>query len=207
MASAQDEGCLSHYRKLLIELSLDLSSKELEMLTYAAVDFIPRGRIENIRTGLQFFDVLEQDIRIGPRNMSLLQDMFQTIGRVDLARRIQSYLTGSVKVESDGKRDTVTTDGGGDNTDNHPAIPENRDTSQAEPVQVAKSTALTSSVQLVRQPLSRSAADSDSTPAIYSARGGEERTPQLGQCLAVMRNDISSSAGNNQGIRDRSRQM
>jgi len=79
--------------------------------------------------------------------------------------------------------------------------------SPAEPVQVTKSAALTSSVQLVRQPLSRSAADSDSTPAIYSARGGEERTPQLGQCLAVMRNDISSSAGNNQGIRDRSRQM
>lgn len=103
MASAQDERCLSRYRKLLIELSLELSSKDLVMLTFAAVDFIPRGRIENIRTGLQFFDLLEQDIRIGPRNMSLLQDMFKTIGRVDLARKIQSYLTGSVKVESDGK--------------------------------------------------------------------------------------------------------
>ena len=103
MASVQDESCLSHYRKFLIKLSLDLSSKDLEMLTFAAVDFIPRGRMENIRTGLQFFNVLEQDIKIGPRNMSLLQDMFQTIGRVDLARRIQSYLTGSVKVESDGK--------------------------------------------------------------------------------------------------------
>ena len=104
MASVRDEKCLSQYRKLLIELSLELSSKDLEMLTFAATDFIPRGRIENIRTGLQFFDVLEQDIRIGPRNMSLLQDMFQTIGRVDLARRTQSYLIGSVKVESDGKR-------------------------------------------------------------------------------------------------------
>ena len=103
MASVQDERCLSRYRKLLIELSLELSSKDLEMLTFAAVDFIPRGRIENIRTGLQFFDLLEQDIRIGPQNMSLLQDMFKTIGRVDLARRIQSYLTASVKVESDGK--------------------------------------------------------------------------------------------------------
>lgn len=103
MASVQDESCLSHYRKFLIKLSLDLSSKDLEMLTFAAVDFIPRGRMENIRTGLQLFNVLEQDIKIGPRNMSLLQDMFQTIGRVDLAQRIQSYLTGSVKVESDGK--------------------------------------------------------------------------------------------------------
>jgi len=91
MASVQDESCLSQYRKLLIELSLDLSSKDLEMLTFAAADFIPRGRIENIRTGLQFFVALEQDIKIGPRNMSLLQDMFQTIGRVDLARRVQSY--------------------------------------------------------------------------------------------------------------------
>ena len=103
MASAQDESCFSHYRKLLIKLSLALSSKDLEMLTFAAVDFIPRGRIENIRTGLHFFDVLEQDTRIGPRNMALLQDMFRAIGRVDLARRIQAYLTRSVKVESDGK--------------------------------------------------------------------------------------------------------
>lgn len=103
MASVQDESCLSQYRKLLIELSLDLSSKDLEMLTFAAADFIPRGRIENIRTGLQFFVALEQDIKIGPRNMSLLQDMFQTIGRVDLARRVQSYSKESVEVTSDGK--------------------------------------------------------------------------------------------------------
>ena len=80
--------------------------------------------------------------------------------------------------------------------------------STVEPVQVAKSAALTSSVQLVRQPLSHSAADSASAPAsIFSSRSGEQRTPQVGQCLAVMRSDISSSAGNNQVIRDRSHQM
>ena len=74
-----------------------------------------------------------------------------------------------------------------------------------EPVHVAKSAALTS-VRLVRQPLSRSAADSDTAPAVVSARGGGQRTPQVGQCLAVMRNgDTSSSAGNNQGIRDHTR--
>lgn len=76
--------------------------------------------------------------------------------------------------------------------------------STAEAVQVAKSAALTSSVQLVRQPLSRSA-DSDSAPSVFSARGGAQRTPQLGQCLAVMRNDTSSSAGNNDGTRDHAR--
>lgn len=107
MASVQDESCLSQYRKLLIELSLDLSSKDLEMLTFAAADSIPRGRIENIRTGLQFFVALEQDNKIGPRNMSLLQDMFQTIGRVDLARRVKSYSKESVEVTSDGKLSLV----------------------------------------------------------------------------------------------------
>lgn len=70
--------------------------------------------------------------------------------------------------------------------------------SAGEPVQVAKSEALTSSVQLVRQPLLRSAADSE----VFSACDGEQQTPQVGQCLAVMHNDVSSSAGNNQGIRD-----
>ena len=64
---------------------------------------------------------------------------------------------------------------------------------------------LTSSVQLVHQPLLHSTADSDSAPVVFSARSGEQRTPQVGQCLAVMRNDVSSSAGNNQGIRDHSR--
>lgn len=103
MASVQEESRLSSYRKLLIDLSLNLSSKDLEMLRFAAVDSIPRGRLENIGSGLQFFDVLEQDIKIGPRNLSLLQDMFKTIGRVDLAQRIQSYLKTSVAVETYGK--------------------------------------------------------------------------------------------------------
>ena len=70
--------------------------------------------------------------------------------------------------------------------------------SAGEPVRVAKSEASTSSVQLVRQPLSRRAADSE----VFSARDGEQQTPQVGQCLAVMYNDVSSSAGNIQGIRD-----
>ena len=103
MASVRDENRLSSYRKLLIQLSLNLSSKDLEMLKFAAVDVIPRGQTENIGSGLHFFDVLEQDIKIGPRNLSLLQDMLHTIGRVDLEERIQSYLTAFVDVESDGK--------------------------------------------------------------------------------------------------------
>lgn len=100
---AQEKNSLSPYRKLLVDLSFDLSKKEVETLKLAGVDFIPRRITENIATGLQFFDVLEQDGRIGPRNLDLLQDMLKTLGRVDLARKIQAFLSTSVKGQTDGK--------------------------------------------------------------------------------------------------------
>ena len=102
MASAQDEHCLSPYRKLLADLSFELSGKEVQTLTLVGVDFIPRGTTEKICSGLQFFDVLEQDGRIGPRNLALLQDMFLAIGRIDLVQKIQAFLTVFVNDEADG---------------------------------------------------------------------------------------------------------
>ena len=100
---SQEENSLSPYRKLLVDLSFDLSKKEVETLKLAGVDFIPRRITENIATGLQFFDVLEQDGRIGPRKLNLLQDMLKTVGRVDLARKIQAFLTTSANGEINGK--------------------------------------------------------------------------------------------------------
>ncbi|KAL9976300.1 hypothetical protein ACROYT_G013584 [Oculina patagonica] len=101
MASVEDENCLSSYRKLLVDLSFNLSSREVETLNLVGVDFIPRGTTEKIYSGLQFFDVLEQDGRIGPQNLALLHDMFKTIGRMDLAQKIKAFLTVSVNDETD----------------------------------------------------------------------------------------------------------
>ena len=103
MASDFEQDSLSPYRKLLVDLSSDLSKKEVETLKLAGVDFIPRRMTENIATGLQFFDVLEQDGRVGPRKLNLLQDMLKTVGRPDLARKIQAFLKTSVKGEPGGK--------------------------------------------------------------------------------------------------------
>ena len=46
---------------------------------------------------------MEQDGRIGPHNLNLLRDMLKTVGRVDLARKTQAFLTTSEKGETDGK--------------------------------------------------------------------------------------------------------
>ena len=89
--------------------SIRSSIRDVETLKLAGVDFIPRRMTENIATGLHLFDVLEQDGRIGPHNLDLLQDMLQTVGRVDLARKIQAFVTASVKGEIDGKLKSLNT--------------------------------------------------------------------------------------------------
>ena len=91
MASAQDENCISPYRRLLLEMSMELSNKDLERLIYAVGDRLPRRLTENIESGLKLFEALEQDGHIGPQNLTLLYDGFKTIGRVDLAHRIQFF--------------------------------------------------------------------------------------------------------------------
>jgi len=106
---AQEENSLSPYRKLLVDLSFDLSKRDIETLKLAGVDVIPRRIIENIATGLQFFDVLEQDGRIGPRNLNLLQDMLKTVGRLDLARKIQAFSTTSTNSGTNGKIQNLNT--------------------------------------------------------------------------------------------------
>ena len=68
----------------------------METLKLASVDIIPRRITENTATGLHLFDVLEQDGRIEPRNLDVLQDMLEIIGRVDLARKIQNFLSTSL---------------------------------------------------------------------------------------------------------------
>jgi len=106
---AQEENSLSPYRKLLVELSSNLSKKDVETLKLARVDVIPRRISENIATGLQFFDVLEQDGRIGPGNLNLLQDMIKTVGRLDLAQKIQDFSTTSANSGTDGKIRSLNT--------------------------------------------------------------------------------------------------
>jgi len=111
MAFAQDENRLSPYRKLLLELSSELSNSHLEKLKFASIDLLPRGTLENITSGLKFFDVLEQDGRIAPLNLSLLEDMFKTIGRMDLAEKIQCFSASYPNNDSERIRSDVDCDG------------------------------------------------------------------------------------------------
>lgn len=83
MASAREESRISPYRKLLIDLSMELTRRDLERLIYAVGDILPRRLTENMESGLKLFEALEQDVHISPQNLNLLQ-----MGLIQLAERI-----------------------------------------------------------------------------------------------------------------------
>ena len=91
MAFAQTDNVLSPYRKFLVELSSYISGNDLETLKFTVVDLIPRRKTEDASSGLKLFDILEQDLRISPGNLFLLEDLFKTIGRMDLALKVQYF--------------------------------------------------------------------------------------------------------------------
>ena len=107
MASAREESRISPYRKLLIDLSMELTRRDLESLIYAVGDILPRRLTENMESGLKLFEALEADVHISPQNLNLLQDGFNTIGRADLAHRIQVFSSKPDSVETDGNSNCI----------------------------------------------------------------------------------------------------
>ena len=103
MAFARNDNVLSPYRKFLVELSSYLSGNDLETLKFAVLDLIPRVKTEDVSSGLKLFDILEQDSRITPGNLSLLDELFETIGRMDLAWKVQCFTKSSVGDYTNGK--------------------------------------------------------------------------------------------------------
>ena len=105
MAFARTDNLLSPYRKFLVELSSYISGNDLETLKFAVVDFIPRRKTEDASSGLKLFDILEQDLRISPGNLSLLEELFKIINRMDLAWKVQCF---SKSPLADSSRDNIS---------------------------------------------------------------------------------------------------
>ncbi|XP_074615877.1 uncharacterized protein LOC141875488 [Acropora palmata] len=92
MASAQDNDCLSPYRKFLLDLSSKLLIDDLEKLKFACKDVVPHGKTEEVTAGFKFFDLLEQNGIISPQNLTRLENMMKAIGRADLALDLNKFM-------------------------------------------------------------------------------------------------------------------
>lgn len=97
MKSILRENRLSPFRILLFDFSEELTRQDVEKMKYLALDFIPRGRAENIQNGLHLFDALERNARISPQNLDLLKEMLVKIGREDLGSKVDKFRRAQLK--------------------------------------------------------------------------------------------------------------
>ncbi|XP_066285381.1 caspase-8-like [Branchiostoma lanceolatum] len=71
--------------KLLTELSDELEAKQLAELKFLVSDVVPKTELSQIDNGLALFDKLEKTVHTG---LALLENLFQTIGREDLVKKM-----------------------------------------------------------------------------------------------------------------------
>ncbi|XP_015765340.1 PREDICTED: uncharacterized protein LOC107344210 isoform X4 [Acropora digitifera] len=95
MASAKDDNRLSPYRTFLLDLSSKLLIDDLEKLKFACKDAVPYGKMEEVTTGFKFFDLLEQNGKISPQNLTFLENMMKAIRRADLGLEVKQFMTGN----------------------------------------------------------------------------------------------------------------
>lgn len=79
------------FNSLLLVLSQQIPSADLESMKGLAVDFIPRGRLQHVTDGFAFFGELGSANLLSETNLGVLIDMLDVIGRKDLSRVVQEF--------------------------------------------------------------------------------------------------------------------
>ncbi|CAH1266378.1 Hypp3345 [Branchiostoma lanceolatum] len=91
--------------KLLTELSDELEAKQLAELKFLVSDVVPKTELSQIDNGLALFDKLEQS---GHPGLALLENLFQTIGREDLVKKMADTYKDDPKWRTDQANDHPT---------------------------------------------------------------------------------------------------
>ncbi|XP_075685887.1 CASP8 and FADD-like apoptosis regulator isoform X2 [Rhinoderma darwinii] len=82
---------ISDYRCLMIELNEQIEEDELESLVFLLKNKLRNGEKLKIKTFLALIVELEKNQLVMPSKLDLLENMFQTIHRVDLKNRILKF--------------------------------------------------------------------------------------------------------------------
>ena len=86
----------TNFRLLLIDIGDRLSMQNRQSLVFFLGDAAPRQILDNIahdsRSSMNIlWDALIERQQIGPNNVNLLISCFQSIGRIDLVKRLKEY--------------------------------------------------------------------------------------------------------------------
>lgn len=83
--------CISEYRYFMIELSEEVQEDELDSLVFLLKNDLRNGGKLKHKTFLSLIVELEKNQLIMPSNIDLLENLFETIHRVDLKKKILKF--------------------------------------------------------------------------------------------------------------------
>ena len=79
---------MSSYRSLLLELSNNLTTADLQELKFLCGEVIPAGRLEKINRGFELFGALEQLNMLSEENRDFLASKLIAVSRNDLRNKL-----------------------------------------------------------------------------------------------------------------------
>ena len=91
-----DTEQLKHLTKFLVEISNSMSNKDLRNFICFVYDLVPTNTyalidMDRVSSAIVLFKALIEARLIGPKNLNILKEIFEVIGRNDLCQRIQEY--------------------------------------------------------------------------------------------------------------------
>ena len=78
----------SNFRSLLLQLSNNLTRKELQALKFLCGDVVPRDKLEKINHGFELFEALENRHKLSVRNRHFLASKLIAVDRTDLSNQL-----------------------------------------------------------------------------------------------------------------------
>ncbi len=82
------------YRGFMLKLSRQITAQDMGELKYMLTSLIPEGKMEKLDTVLKLFRFLEQQLFVGPNNLSKLAELFRAMNKPKLCQMITHFILG-----------------------------------------------------------------------------------------------------------------
>ncbi|XP_041056521.1 CASP8 and FADD-like apoptosis regulator [Carcharodon carcharias] len=84
-------GYISLYRQLLMDISENLSQEDFQSILFLLRCQVPKGHQETMKTFLDLIVEMEKLGKVDVNNLEVVEDCLQSIGRIDLRKKILKY--------------------------------------------------------------------------------------------------------------------
>ncbi len=82
------------YRGFMLKLSRQITAQDIAEFKYMLTSLIPDGKMETLDTVLKLFRFLEQQLFVGPNNLSKLEELFRAMDKPKLCHMITNFMLG-----------------------------------------------------------------------------------------------------------------